>query len=77
MLLIAVLIRLESKGGVVFSQKRMGYRGKIFTLYKFRTMYVEKKGRDLLREKTTVGLLNLGGYCGNIVLMKHYKYLMF
>ncbi len=51
MLLIAILIRLESKGKVIFSQKRMGYRGRIFTLYKFRTMYVEKKEKDLLKGK--------------------------
>jgi len=38
LLLIAVLIRLESAGPAVFSQRRAGYKGKPFTLYKFRTM---------------------------------------
>lgn len=38
MLLIALLIRLDSPGPVLFKQLRMGYRGKTFLMYKFRTM---------------------------------------
>ncbi len=40
MVLIAVGIKLSSKGPVIFSQKRAGKNGRTFTLYKFRTMYV-------------------------------------
>ena len=35
---IAIMIRLDSKGPVIFRQVRMGYRGKTFTMLKFRTM---------------------------------------
>jgi len=41
MLLIMVLIKLESRGPVLFKQERVGKDGKIFCLYKFRSMRKE------------------------------------
>jgi lipopolysaccharide/colanic/teichoic acid biosynthesis glycosyltransferase len=38
--LLSVLIRLTSKGGTLFIQRRIGRNGKIFNCYKFRTMVV-------------------------------------
>jgi hypothetical protein len=38
MLVIAAAIRLVSPGPAIFTQERVGLRGKVFTLYKFRTM---------------------------------------
>ena len=40
MAVIALLVKLTSKGPVIFRQKRIGKNGKIFIMYKFRTMYV-------------------------------------
>lgn len=49
MLLIAIFIKLDSKGPVIFKQKRVGKDNKIFTIYKFRTMITdtERNGRQL------------------------------
>ena len=38
MVVIAIAIRLDSPGPVIFRQKRLGKNGRIFTLYKFRSM---------------------------------------
>ena len=40
LLLIAILIKLDSPGPVIFKQQRMGENGKIFWMYKFRSMVV-------------------------------------
>jgi exopolysaccharide biosynthesis polyprenyl glycosylphosphotransferase len=36
---VAAAIKFDSKGPVIFKQKRVGQHGRIFNLYKFRTMY--------------------------------------
>ncbi|MCA0976703.1 exopolysaccharide biosynthesis polyprenyl glycosylphosphotransferase [Halomonas denitrificans] len=45
MLATAVFIRHESDGPALFLQERMGYRGKSFKVYKFRSMYIDQKGK--------------------------------
>ena len=40
LLITAIAIRLESSGPAIFRQERMGYRGRPFTIYKFRSMRV-------------------------------------
>lgn len=49
MIVTAILIKLTSKGPVLFKQKRPGKDCKIFTVYKFRTMIVAttKKGKHI------------------------------
>ena len=45
-LLIAALVKLDSPGSPIFKQKRVGYQGRPFTLYKFRTMVVGAEGQQ-------------------------------
>lgn len=46
---VALRVRSSSKGPIFFMQERMGYKGKPFRMYKFRSMYVdaEKNGPAL------------------------------
>ncbi len=37
-IITAIAIKLDSKGKVIFAQERVGYKGKIFKMYKFRSM---------------------------------------
>ncbi len=55
--IIAVAIKLDSRGKVIFSQPRTGKNGKTFVMYKFRSMYygAEKKQKDLLHQNEMDG----------------------
>lgn len=43
MLYIAIKVRLSSKGPIIYKQERIGYKGKPFMLYKFRSMYTDSE----------------------------------
>ena len=51
-LIIAIIVRIDSKGPAFYVQKRIGLNGKLFKIYKFRTMVVgaDKKLRKYLKE---------------------------
>jgi exopolysaccharide biosynthesis polyprenyl glycosylphosphotransferase len=51
MLLIALAIKLDSSGPVIFVAKRIGENGKLFDMYKFRTMAV---GAESLQSQVTM-----------------------
>ena len=63
-LLIALLVKLTSQGPVFYRQKRMGYDGRVFDMFKFRSMCVgaeEQTGTVWAREndprRTPIGAL--------------------
>lgn len=47
LLIVALLIMLKMPGPVIFKQKRVGLNGKVFTMYKFRTMTVNHNGSSV------------------------------
>lgn len=38
---ISISIKIDSKGPIIFKQKRLGKNGKLFNMYKFRTMCID------------------------------------
>jgi putative colanic acid biosynthesis UDP-glucose lipid carrier transferase len=51
LLLVAVLIVIESPGSPIFRQRRSGYQGAAFVIYKFRTMRVAEDGPDVVQAR--------------------------
>ena len=56
-IIIAIIIKCDSKGPVFFKQDRRTKNGKIFKMYKFRSMVVnaEQQGAGLFNYKTIRG----------------------
>jgi exopolysaccharide biosynthesis polyprenyl glycosylphosphotransferase len=45
MLAVAIAIKLDSPGPVFFTQQRVGFRKRLFKMYKFRSMYADAEKR--------------------------------
>jgi exopolysaccharide biosynthesis polyprenyl glycosylphosphotransferase len=62
-LYIALKVKADSKGPVFFRQERIGYRGKPFTIFKFRTMYAgsDRQG-PLLTERGDKRITSFGHF---------------
>lgn len=51
LLLVALLIKLESRGPVFFRQARGGLNGQAFTIFKFRSMRVQENGDKVVQAR--------------------------
>lgn len=67
MLLTALAVALESGMPVLYSQKRVGYNGKEFAIYKFRSMRqdAEKGGKAIWAQKNDSRITRVGGFIRN------------
>lgn len=62
LLLVALLVKIDSKGPVLFKQERLGVDGKVFKIYKFRSMVVnaEKQGSGVYSGKNDARVTRIG-----------------
>src|SRR3546814_12929599 len=58
---IAILVRFDSSGPAIFRQERIGYRGKPFIVYKFRTMRTRTDRKRAVYGKSVSERVDLGG----------------
>ena len=64
MLIIVIAIKIDSKGPVIFKQERVGKKGKVFKIYKFRSMCVgaEKMGSGVYSGKGDARITKVGKF---------------
>ena len=63
-LIVYIMLKVQNEGSVIFSQERIGYKGKPFNIYKFRTMRVdsERNGKPQLATKGDERLTKVGRF---------------
>lgn len=59
LIFVAPAVKLESPGPLFFSQKRVGRNGRIFNIYKIRSMYqdAEERKKELMKQNEMKGLM--------------------
>lgn len=60
MLIVAVAIKIDSKGPVLFKQKRLGRGGREFYIYKFRSMVVEAENGGVYSDDNDPRITRVG-----------------
>ncbi|MBB3229555.1 exopolysaccharide biosynthesis polyprenyl glycosylphosphotransferase [Halomonas stenophila] len=60
MVITAIAIRLESRGAVLFTQQRMGFQCRPFTVYKFRSMYTHQQGNGYTEDSEDPRITRVG-----------------
>lgn len=62
LLLIAIAIKIDSRGPVVFKQRRLGKNGKEYNMYKFRTMVVNAEAGGVYSDNKDPRITKVGGF---------------
>lgn len=64
LLIVALAIKVDSKGPVIFTQKRVGKDGKVYDMYKFRSMCVgaEQQEGGVYCKKGDARVTKVGGF---------------
>lgn len=60
--IVAIAIKLDSKGPVVFKQDRIGYKGKVYKMYKFRSMCVGAEKGGVYSDNTDTRVTKVGKF---------------
>ena len=60
--MIAIAVRIDSRGPAIFKQRRIGLEGGVFTLYKFRTMRTDADHEARFASKTDDRLTRVGRF---------------
>ena len=58
--IVALLIKIDSKGPIIFKQKRIGKNGKVFSIYKFRSMTVGAEKHGVYEAKNDSRVTRIG-----------------
>ena len=61
-LILALWIKFDSKGPVIFRQQRLGLNGDVFTLYKFRSMKVGAEAEGVYEKKGDTRVTKSGSF---------------
>jgi len=60
LIIVAILIKIDSKGPIIFKQKRIGKKGKVFNIYKFRSMTVNAEKQGVYEVKNDMRVTKIG-----------------
>ncbi|HPD33855.1 MAG TPA: sugar transferase [Bacteroidota bacterium] len=61
-IIVGILVKLSSPGPVFYVQKRVGKDGKVFNMYKFRSMYTEKSSDSTWTENNDPRVTKFGRF---------------
>lgn len=62
LLLTALAVKIESKGPVIFRQERLGLKGRVFSMYKFRSMHAGAEKGGVYEKKGDARVTRVGRF---------------